>query len=286
MSALLPLPDESAASFAFRLARKERLSLQEFCQGRLGLTATQARSDLDQLLTRICSEKLAALAGIPESAVMEMKIPCAWVESTWDRQRRRHEAPIHVCPVCLAENLYGRRFWRTPFAFVCPKHGVEMVGLCPHCKSALTYFSASDSPWCAHWLENWPTCSLCVRHISRGQMAHPLLIGLTQQWSRAFEGETVRGLTAQEYLRLSAKCLFRFRRERRYRTAALRMRLVPPWAAQKAASLLLHAMLNGPLTIDVFQAAIGGKFDAASLAHDLNSIWRSDADRATWYTDQ
>ncbi|MFA6289276.1 MAG: hypothetical protein WC661_17985 [Opitutaceae bacterium] len=117
-------------------------------------------------------------------------------------------------------------------------------------------------------------------------MAHPLLIGLTQQWSRAFEGETVRGLTAQEYLRLSAKCLFRFRRERRYRTAALRMRLVPPWAAQKAASLLLHAMLNGPLTIDVFQAAIGGKFDAASLAHDLNSIWRSDADRATWYTDQ
>jgi hypothetical protein len=114
-----------------------------------------------------------------------------------------------------------------------------------------------------------------VRHISRGQTAHPILIGITQQWARAFEGETVRGLTAQEYLRLSAKCLFRFQRERRYRAAVLRMRLTPPWATQKAAALLLHAMLNGPLTIAIFQAAIGGRFNATSLAHDLNLIWCS-----------
>ena len=286
MSALLPLSDESAASFAFRLAGEERLSLQEFCQGRLGLTVTQARSDLDQLLPKTYAGRLTTVAGIPESAVMEMRIPRAWVESTWDRQRRRHEAPIHVCPVCLAENLYGRRFWRTPFAFVCPRHGVEMIGLCPHCKCALTYFSSSDSPWGAHWLENWPACPNCVKHFLRGRAAHPLLICITQEWARAFEGEMVRGLTAQEFLRMSAKCLFRFQRERRYRAAALRMRLAPPWAAQKAAALLLHAMLNGPLTIAIFQAAIGGKFDATSLAHDLNSIWRGGADRATRYTDQ
>jgi len=84
MPVLLPLIDESAASFAWRLARKERLSLHEFCTGRLGLTATQARSDLDQLLPKICAAKLAALSGLSESEVRGMAIPRVWVQSTWD----------------------------------------------------------------------------------------------------------------------------------------------------------------------------------------------------------
>lgn len=279
MPALLPFSDESAASFAVRLAKKERLSLNEFCQGRLRLTTTQARSDLDQLLPKTCSSKLAALAGISESEILGMAIPRAWVRSTWDHHRRRHEAPVHVCPDCLAESQYGRRFWRTHFAFVCPTHGVEMIGLCPHCRCALTYFSSSDSPWDAHWLENWPSCPHCLRHFLRGQPAHPLVIGITQQCARAFDGQGVRGLTAHEFLRLAAKCLFRFQRERRYRAAVLRMRLPPPWEAETAAALLLHAMLRGPLTIAVFQAAIGGRFDATSLAYDLNAIWRASDNR-------
>ena len=192
---LLPLPDESAASFALRLARNFQLSLQDFCQGYLGLTAAQARSDLDQILPKICSATLAALAGISESEVRGMAIPSGWVQSTRDQKRRCHVGLVHVCPDCLAENQYGRRFWRTHFGFVCPIHGVEMIGLCPHCRCALTYFNSADSPLDAHWLENWPNCPHCFGHFLRGKLAHPLVFEVTQQCARAFDGQSVRGLT-------------------------------------------------------------------------------------------
>jgi len=100
------------------------------------------------------------------------------------------------------------------------------------------------------------------------------VISITQKCARAFVGQGVCGLTAHAFLQLAARCLFRFKRERRYRAAVLLMHPLPQWAAENAAALLLDAMLRGPLSIDVFQAAIGGRFEATSLASDLNAIWR------------
>ncbi len=278
MSILLPLPDESASSFALRLARREGLSLQEFCQGHLGLTRTQARSDLDQLLPRRHSRELALLAKIPEDVVRALSIPRSWTASTWDASIQRHQAPVRVCPGCLEESPHGRRFWRTHFACVCPEHGLELVGFCIHCGTPLRYFSSSEGPLVAHWLENWPTCPGCWKRFDRGQPAHPLVVKMSQYWVRAFNGHYVRSLTPAEFLRLSATCLLRFQRERRYKAAVLWMRLPVPWAAQQAAALLVHAMLHGPLPVSIFQAAVGGKFQAAQLARDLTSIWQTKVD--------
>ena len=52
-----------------------------------------------------------------------------------------------------------------------------------------------------------------------------------------------------------------------------------PWEAENAAALLLRAMLMGPLTINIFHAAIGGRFDATLLAYDLNAIWHASDNR-------
>ena len=271
--AFLPFADESAASFTIRLARREGLSLQEFCQGYLGLTPSQARSDLDQLLPSTCSKKLSALAGIPEESLYATIIPRAWVRSTWDKKVRRHQALVHVCPVCLDENLYGRRFWRTHFAAICPIHELEMVGFCPHCNAPLSYFSSAENFLVSHWLENWPACQNCLKKITPSRAAKPIVVTMARYWEAAFKGQIMYGLTPREFLELSIRCLRRFESKPQYQEVLGLMDLPTPWAPQQATALLLHAMLHGPVSISVFHAAIGSRFQPASLARELSTAW-------------
>ena len=288
-AAIFPYPDESAASFAFRLARRDGLSLQEFCQIRLGLTHAQARRDLDQLLPCAHATDLAKIAGIPEKSIRMLAIPHPWILSSWDAHKSRHQAPVQLCPTCLHDSFYGRRFWRTRFAITCPLHGTEMVCSCPHCQTPVSYFSASEYLLVSHWLESFPSCPYCLKRIDHCQPAHPITVAITQYWALAFAGQSVRGLSATDFLKLSIKCLNRFHSEPDYQAAVRHMRLPTPYAEQNAAALLLHAMLNGPLPTAVFYAAIGSRFQPASLASELSTVWHTNfqsisipRDRANW----
>lgn len=289
MAAIFPYPDESAASFTLRLARREGLSLQEFCQIRLGLTNAQARRDLDQLLPYTRATDLAKIAGIPEESIRMLAMPHPWTLSSWDAQKHRHQAPVQFCPACLYQNCYGRRFWRTRFAIACPLHGTEMVSTCSHCYTPVSYFSDSEGLLVSHWLESFPSCPHCLKRIDRCPSAHPIAVTMVRYWALAFSGQPVRSLTATDFLKLSIKCLDRFQSKPAYQAAVRHMRLPTPYAEQNAAALLLHAMLNGPRTTAIFHAAIGSRFQPDSLASELSTAWHLNSasrsipkDRARW----
>lgn len=268
-----PLPDESAASLALRVARKTGLSLQEFCQFELGLSYSQATSDLDQLLPRSRWKELAKISDTDESAIQEMLLPRDWILSSWNPKCRRHQAAVHVCTACLKESFYGRRFWRTRFALACPRHGIEMIARCPRCETPITYFSAANPPLVAHWLENFPTCQNCLKRIDHFRAAHPIMLTMSKYWANAVAGNPVLAINSRDFLRLSCRSIHRFETVPRYRTVLKRLGPLFTWPEVEASALLLHAILHGPMSTAVFHAAIGSKFHPASLAQELRTAW-------------
>lgn len=269
----LPFPNESAASFALRIARKVGLSLQEFCQFELGLSYSQATSDLDQLLPRVRWRELSQISDTDGEIIREMVLPRDWIQSSWNPKCRRHQAAVHVCAECLKENFYGRKLWRTRFALACPKHGVEMINRCPQCGYPVTYFSAANEPLVAHWLENFPTCQNCLKQIDHTQAAHPIMLKMSKYWANAVDGQPVLAINPRDFLRLSCRCIRRFETVPRYRAVFKKLGPLLTRPEVEASALLLHAILHGPMSTAVFHAAIGSKFHPASLARELKTAW-------------
>jgi hypothetical protein len=264
-----PLPDESASSLAFRLAQAECLSVTDFCRWYFDFPYTKARSDLDRLLCGEYASVLAHIAGISLANVQKLTLRPEWCTPTWDPKSRQHAGPVRVCPACLEQRLYGRRFWRTCFASVCPEHGLELTDRCPRCGTPLPYFAAPAGILLQFWLETWPVCPSCLRQIPPTQSAYPPLITMSRRWRAALTGASQFGLPPESFLRFSARLIDRFSRVLRYKQTATILNASRYWPAHAAAALLLNALHHRKITSCVFYAAIDREFAPSQLAKDI-----------------
>ncbi len=264
-----PLPDETAGSLAFRLAQSRHQSLLSLCQQDLGLTYSQARSDLDHTLPSRHAHLLARQTGTRTSKLRSLAIPSTWLLSTWQENTRHHSGTVRLCPACLAESLHGRRFWRTYFGAACPEHGLELIEACPHCGKPIPYFGAPGGIATQFWLESWPVCPSCLLSIGISNPAHPVLIAMSRRWRSALAGRPQFGLAPERFLDFSASLIGRFSTTWRYQVAAALA--VPPthWTAHLAAAFLIKAITSRNLTQSAFYAALGTAFSPTQLSNDI-----------------
>jgi len=263
------LPDETAGSLAFRLAQSQQLSVETFCREHFDLNVAKARSDLDRRLPSAHGAALARSANIPLRNVRRLSMSADHSVSVWNQEELRYSGPIRVCPRCLTEHRYGRRFWRTRFAAACPAHGIEMLAKCPHCKSGLPYFGDMAGIANQFWLESWPTCPSCLRTIEAADSADLVLVAVSRRWIAALDGHPQRGYSANGFLKLSAAMLGRFRNLERYRRLA---ELVAPdsnWPHHVTTARLLRALLGSHTTVNVGYAALGVEFQPDQLAREI-----------------
>lgn len=263
------LSDETAASLAFRLAQARHVSVETFCREHFDLDQAKARSDLDRRLPSAHGAALARTAAVPIRSVLRLAISDEHSVSVWNRQSLTYSGPVRVCPRCLAEQLYGRRYWRTRFAAACPIHGTEMLAKCPHCNSDLPYFGDMGGIATQFWLESWPTCPSCLHTIESADSADHVLVAVSRRWIAALDGHPQRGYSANGFLQMSAAMLGRFGNVERYRRLA---QLVAPnshWPYHATTALLLRALLGSHTTVNVAYAALGMEFQPDQLANDI-----------------
>jgi hypothetical protein len=264
-----PLSDESASSLAFRLAQGECCTVTDFCRAHFGLSYAAAHCDLDRLLVKAHAQVLAGIAGVTTQTIRRTAIPGKWMTSTWDARLRRHSGSVRVCPLCLEQRRYGRRFWRTIFAAACPVHGVELVSGCPRCSAMFPYFGAPAGLLVQFWLEMWPVCPACVRKVHSIFPAHAPLVAMSKRWCAALSGIPQYGLRASTFLWLSARLIDRFLHAPRYQRVAEMIHASERWPAHAAAALMLRTLLSGHISNSIFYAAIDRDFTPSQLAKDI-----------------
>jgi len=263
------LPDESAGSFAFRLAQHRRQSLASLCHELLELSIARNPIDLDRRLARDYGSTLLRAAHASQRAKRLFLLPDDYICSVRNSETRKYTGPVRICTRCLRERKYGRKFWRTIFAAACPQHGVELTNVCPFCQTNIPYFGEMAGMISQFWLESWPTCPACLQLIKSGNPAHPMLIRITRRWISALSGEPQRDYTARGFLHLSARILARFEAEERYRELS---KLVAPdsaWPYHVTTALLVRALMRKHTTPNAAYAALGVSFQPDQLASEI-----------------
>lgn len=271
------LPDESAGSFAFRVAQTRRQSLTLFCLEQFDLSNL---GDLDRILVRDYGHALERIGKTIHKAHRSLHLEEEYTYSVWSRETRKYTGPIRACPYCLAEEKYGRKFWRTKFAAACPRHEVELIGACPFCRANLPYFGEMAGIVGQFWLESWPTCPTCLRVIECSRPAHPVLLAMTRRWTSSFAGNSQCSYTAHSFLHLSYRILSRFDADDRYRQLAALVASESAWPHQLATALLLRALLRKQTSPIVAYAALGLTFQPDQLANEIVVCPRTKAPRS------
>ncbi len=278
MSDVQPYPDETASSFAWRVARQYSMGLHEFCPLVLGLGFERGHGDLDLVLTKEAAPRFAEVTGLELPAVRRMALPTNWAGSTWDRCRRRYAGQIFVCPDCLAgEPCYSRRAWRSRMALTCSVHGRLLIGSCPNCGEILRYRSEYLGRVGVHWLDHWPFCSGCGQIISSGAVAPANVFAVAQKLENALESYEASG-RATPLLMLSARLIGRLSNAPALVHACAEqiewVRAANCFAAIAALLVdrLWHLSTGKGATEgkrEAFNFAVGGEFNAATLAAAL-----------------
>lgn len=263
------LSDETASSLVFRLAQNRRQSVVSFCTQMFDLSVAQARSDLDRRLPSDHISRLAAVVSTPYRDLADLQLPNHFWYSVRNQRSRKYDGAVRVCPLCLAENKYGRRFWRTCFAAACPIHGVELAYACHHCRSDLPYFGEMAGIVPQFWLESWPTCPNCLRLTQHTSTADAALVVMSRRWDEALAGHAQRAFQAGDFLRLSAKTITRFTKIERYKRVAELVAPISIWPAHVATALLLQSLLQGRPPMSAAYAALGMEFQPDQLAKDI-----------------
>lgn len=243
--------------------------MASLCKELFGLNLERARSDLDRRLVSDHYVILAQAATTCRQATHNLRLPDRFTYPVWSRETHKYTGAIRVCPDCLSELKYGRRFWRTCFAAACPAHGVELLSRCPHCNTGLPYFGEMAGIITQFWLESWPLCPTCLRLIVCTKPAHPVLAMLSRRWISALSGRPQSGYSASAFLRLSAKILARFNTVERYQRLAMIVAPLSSWPHHVAAALLLRALLRARTPLSVGYAALGAEFQPDQLARDI-----------------
>lgn len=174
---LVPMHNETASSFAWRIARAHSMTLRQFASIALDLRSDQVQSDLDQVLPGSATQALASMSGVSAGVIKRLGVPPSLRCSSWNPTARSHTAQIFVCPDCLnGNNGYAKRSWRTKLAVACFKHRRYLIGGCAHCGEPLRFQMPVVGAAFVPWLDAWSRCPSCGTQIQRGARApEPIL---------------------------------------------------------------------------------------------------------------
>lgn len=263
-------PDETAGSWVWRVAKAQGLSVAELCQWGLNMPYHETRGDLDHILCQRPASRMVSLGVATRQQLKGFAIEPEYRISAYCPQTRRCNRPIKLCPECMNQSAYGRRFWRTLFAEACPIHGCVLIDHCPRCGHPISYQGCGIGPTPSLWLESWPRCIGCFRFIEPTPLpAAPALVRLSRQWETALRGKKPRGWsTATQWLGLSATLIHRFRSEPRY-AALLEYLANGSCTPQAATAMLLEPLITGPRQRSMFYAALSMAFETDQLVKEI-----------------
>jgi len=167
---------ESPSSVAWRLAKLQGLTLDEFTCLVLGLGWHACHSDLDFALahhplpSRGYDQLNAAVLG-------SRLIPREILRRARDVDTRAHTSRVFFCPDCLrSEQGRARWAWRARFVTCCPEHRRYLVGGCVACGETFRFRVGLNRAGAVHWLDHWNFCPACGAETAVGKIAPPWLV--------------------------------------------------------------------------------------------------------------
>lgn len=267
-----PLPDETAGSILFRLARKDCLPVADMAEELFGLSYQQARSDLDKLLPVRHKMLLRKVFRLTASATELLSLPHAWTPSVWSPATKQYDGRIRLCTACLLKSHYGRRYWRTVFAAACPDHHLDLIDACPTCGAPIPYFGAPAGFSPQLWLEAWPTCPACFQPLNFiSRPADPTLAAMSKHWRSALAGRPQFGFSAADFLKLSARAIHRFQHHAQFMETAKLVAADSRWRSHIATAHLIRSLFRRRAPLTVYYAALGMVHSPSELAKDIVS---------------
>ena len=151
-----PLPDELLSSWLVRLAKKNGVKLQRFCDCAFGNDRQIWNRDIDRLApgwllrelsmrTNVSLEKIELLTlSSYKGKIFKRLLVCGqqrWILPLGMYHRKRLGFGLQFCPCCLAEDRepYFRKRWRIAFYTFCTTHGCMLEERCPDCHSPVAF---------------------------------------------------------------------------------------------------------------------------------------------------
>lgn len=268
-----PLPDETAGSIAWRMARSRHQAVADYCTSVFGLSYSQARGDLDNTLPNQFANRFTKGLSIGQRSLKNLRIGAGLLVSAYRPSTKRFNQPVRICFPCMNAAPYGRRFWRTCFANACPLHACLMVSSCPNCGAGIYYQEGNVGLSPLLWLETWPVCTNCLRTMRPSpEPANDCLVRISAKWAAAVAGEKpYPWIAATQYLRLSTRLLRSFECDPRYitaRTLVIQGRTISP---HHAAALVLSRIWRARVPTSIAQAALGVPFEPCQISKDMVS---------------
>lgn len=144
---LEPQPDESLIGYILRLSESNYYETPRWILDLADLKIESLRHGWRKLCDdRVDFTLFRQITGLSEEEVNEMKhritrnVNDEDCDTQWDipLSSLRFKRPI-VCPDCLRENAYCRKFWDLPIITVCPEHHVLLLDICPNCQEQITW---------------------------------------------------------------------------------------------------------------------------------------------------
>lgn len=176
-----PFEGESVASFVWRYAASQELTLGAFCVSVLRLSHHQRRGDLDVLLSTAKAEECSAVMGVAVADLVRLACPL----SVLRQPRVPRRSPfglkrVWACPECLGgSDRHACRNWQSVAGVVCASHGRYLVGACSECGEVLNCNNPAQG---GHWLDCWPWCPVCGAEYERGPRAPLGLLRIARRW--------------------------------------------------------------------------------------------------------
>lgn len=152
-----PLPDETAGSIAWRMARSRYLAVADYCTSEFGLSYSQARGDLDNTLPNQFADRFTKVLRLAPRYLKGVRIGAGVFVPAYRPSTKRFNQPVRICFPCMSASPYGRRFWRTCFAEACPLHECLLDSTCPNCGAGIYYQEGNVGLAPLLWLETWPS---------------------------------------------------------------------------------------------------------------------------------
>lgn len=149
----VPQPGESLMGYILRLAEANYYESPKWILDLAGLKMDNLRNGWRKLCDdRVDFTLFKQITRLSEEEVNEMKHEII-SDSDYEQCDAQWDVPINslrfdrpmVCPGCLRENPYCRKFWDLPVVTVCPQHHSLLLNICPDCREPITWNRKSVS---------------------------------------------------------------------------------------------------------------------------------------------
>jgi TniQ protein len=148
-----PQPDESLMGYILRLSATNYCETPKWILDLAGLEIYSLKKGWRKLCDDSVDFTLfEQIAKLSEEEVNEMKHEFIR-NSDYERCHAQWHVPISslrfdwpmICPYCLRENPYCRKFWDLRVITVCPQHRLLLLDICPSCQEPITWNRKSVS---------------------------------------------------------------------------------------------------------------------------------------------